>query len=459
MTFRTRLVMATTAAVVVAVMAAAGAAYFASRDALLSSVDDSLTAAANRILTAQQRVDLTDTFGIQPQIVTADGYQVLSGNLPVDAAVMAVATGRTDRYFANVTVGGAQLRELVVHLQSGTGLFSPSIGPVQLYAGGALQLAAPVTGVDNQLGQLGLTLALVAVAGIALAAALGWLVGRAALGPLDSLTARVEALARTTDVSERLEPGGPDELGRLRRAFNRLLAALDRSREQQRQLVLDAAHELRTPLTSLQTNLEVVRRFEELPTEDRQVLVDDVLTQLQELTHLVADLAELSRGEQPHQQGDLLRLDHLVEEAVVVARTHGRPRHVDFDLSSSPTWVVGRPDRITRAVGNLLDNALKWSPDGSTVEVGCTGGTVRVRDHGPGIDEQDLPHIFDRFYRAPASRGLPGSGLGLAIVAQVAEAEGGWVSAGSAAGGGALLTLGFPVAPPPAGGAEADGAD
>jgi len=451
-TFRTRLVLAATVAVVVAVLAAVSAAYLASRNALVGSVDGSLSATAERVLTSQLRLDLTDTLGIRPQIVTAGGLPIVSGNLPVDQGVLAVANGQRGRYFATITVGGSQLRQLVVPLPAGTRIGgSPFIGPVVLSPpGGALQLATPMTGVNHQLGRLGLVLVLVALAGVVLAVLLGWLVARAALVPLDSLTAGVEHLALTTDVSERLDPGGEDELGRLRRAFNRLLAALERSREQQRQLVLDAAHELRTPLTSLRTNLEVARRLEELPPEDRRVLVDDVLTQLEELTDLVSDLAELARGEQPQHDRERFRLDQLVEDAVALARTHGRHRGVELRLVASPTWVEGSPDRIGRAVGNLLDNALKWSPEGTAVEVTCASGTVTVRDHGPGVAEEDLPHIFDRFYRAPSSRGLPGSGLGLAIVAQVAEAEGGSVAAGQAEGGGARFTLAFPpLAPPP----------
>ena len=245
-------------------------------------------------------------------------------------------------------------------------------------------------------------------------------------------------------MSSRLDPGGPDELGRLRRAFNQLLVALDTSRESQRQLVLDASHELRTPLTSLRTNMEVARRMEELAPEEREVLIGDVLTQLDELTTLVGDLAELARGEQPRPTPEPIRLDTIVLDAVEVATTHGRSRGVAFDTSVAPNWVSGSPPRISRAVDNLLDNALKWSPDGGVVEVTCAAGVVVVRDHGPGVDESDVEHIFDRFYRAPSARGRPGSGLGLAIVAQVARDEGGNVTVQRANGGGALFRFTLP---------------
>ena len=247
--------------------------------------------------------------------------------------------------------------------------------------GGALQLTAPLTGVQRGLHRLAVALWLIILVGVGLAVLLGLAVGRAVLSPLDDLTGSIEELARTTDVSRRLDPGGPDELGRLRRAFNRLLAALDISRESQRQLVMDASHELRTPLTSLRTNMEVARRMDELDPEERDILVGDVLTQLDELTSLVADMAELARGGQPDRSPGPIRFDELVLAAVEVATTHGRSRGVTFATSTAPCWVSGSSARIERAVDNLLDNALKYSPDGAVVEVGLC--RRRPRRAGP----------------------------------------------------------------------------
>jgi two-component system sensor histidine kinase MprB len=443
-TFRARLVLAATVAAVLAVLFASVGSYLAARHSLLNSVDDSLVVTAQHGL-ASGRLDPSSFTGLAVQVTASGGDVVASSglptfsSLPVTDGVRSVAAGQQGGYFADAQVGGTELREYVTPL--------PPLSVVNgtlLPQGGALQLATPLTGVNSQLGTLGLALVLVALAAVALAVFLGWLVARAAVGPLDSLTARLEVLAQNTDVSERLDPSGTDELSRLRRAFNRLLGALESSRESQRQLVLDAAHELRTPLTSLRTNLEVLRRVDELPPTDRELLVDDVLTQMEELTNLVGDLAELARGEHHPHEVVPLRLDELAEDAVNVARTHGRLRGVQFALGSSPTWVRGNRERIVRAVGNLLDNALKWSPDSAVVEVGCRDGTVVVRDHGPGIDSADLPHLFDRFYRAPGARALPGSGLGLAIVAQVVEAEQGTVTAANAPGGGSVFTLALP---------------
>jgi two-component system, OmpR family, sensor histidine kinase MprB len=440
-TFRTRLVVATTVAVVVAVLAASFAAFFVARNTLLDAADNSLTTAAQKIVAGQE--DIGSTTATLGQVILPNGTVVSGGGLPVTGQVRLVAVNLAPAFFTTVVVDGSEVREYVEHLPEDTGVPSGI-----LVDGGALQIAT-LLNVTSELKKLALLLGAVALIGILLAVALGWLVGRTALVPLNSLTHTVEDLAETTDVSRRLSPGGPDELGRLRRTFNRLLEALESSRRAQSQLVLDASHELRTPLTSLRTNLEVIRRVDELSEEDRNVLVDDVLVQLQELTDLVGDLAELARGDQQPAAPEALRLDLLVRDAVAVQNTHGRAKDVTFELDATPCWVEAHPDRLSRAVGNLLDNARKWSPPGRSVSVLCRDGAVVVHDHGPGIAGQDLPHIFDRFYRSPAARGLPGSGLGLAIVAQVVKGEGGTILAENDPAGGARMSIRLPTVPAP----------
>jgi two-component system, OmpR family, sensor histidine kinase MprB len=441
MTFRSRLVLATTAAVVVAVVASCSAAFVVARNTLLNAADNSLTTAAEKIVAGGEIGSTTATLG---QVIDTGGAVVSGGGLPVTGQVRLVAVGLAPSFFTTVDVEGSEMREFVEHLPINTPVQS---GP--LVDGGALQIAT-LLNASTELKKLALFLGAVAVSGVVLAVVLGYLVARTALVPLNSLTDTVEDLAETTDVSRRLSPGGSDELGRLRRTFNRLLEALESSRRAQSRLVLDASHELRTPLTSLRTNLEVIRRVDELSDEDRSVLVDDVLVQLQELTDIVGDLAELARGDQQPVPAEPLRLDLLVRDAVVVASTHGRADDVSFEFEAEPCWVEGHADRLSRAVGNLLDNARKWSPRGQPVTVECTNGTVVVRDRGPGIAEDDLPRIFDRFYRSPAARGLPGSGLGLAIVAQVVKAEGGTVTAENDPAGGARMTMRLPTVPAPA---------
>ncbi len=460
MTFRARLVLAATTAVLVVVVLGSVATYLVAYNSLIGSVDVNLNAAATAILTSQRAGSYPDLengcgtpVGSCQQVVWATGTGDSSATaLPLEVTDQAKSAansfGRAPNYYFSTTARGTDVRQIIFALPSEY-VFNNGTAFVQLPAGGAVQLTTSLTGVNQELRHLAFALWLIVLIGITVAILLGLAVGRTVLRPLNSLTGTVEELAETTDVSRRLDPGGPDELGRLRRAFNRLLVALDTSRESQRQLVLDASHELRTPLTSLRTNMEVARRLEELAPEEREVLINDVLTQMDELTTLVGDLSELARGEQPDLTRGPVRLDLLVLEAVDAATTHGRSRGVTFDARVAPCWVAGSASRIERAVDNLLDNALKWSPDEGVVEVACSEGTLFVRDHGPGVDDSDVDFIFDRFYRAPGARARPGSGLGLAIVAQVAREEGGSVDVYHAEGGGALFRFGLPPVEPP----------
>src|SRR5437764_139457 len=237
----------------------------------------------------------------------------------------------------------------------------------------------------------------------------------------------------------RVAAGGHDEVGRLASSFNTMLGALEESTRAQRQLVADASHELRTPLTSLRTNIEVLAGERSLPPGERERLLTDVVEQLGEMTTLVAELIELARGEREPAHPEEVRLDLVAADAV--ERTRRNRPGITFTTDLEETVVHGVPATIERAVANLLDNAAKWSPPGGQVEVVVRDGEVTVRDHGPGIDEEDLPYVFDRFYRASSARGMSGSGLGLAIVRQVAEAHGGDVVAERPEGGGTLMRL------------------
>ena len=204
----------------------------------------------------------------------------------------------------------------------------------------------------------------------------------------------------------------------------------------------DASHELRTPIASLRANIQTMQDADRLPEEERERMRADIIGELDELTALVADVVELARGTKRGEANDDVRVDRLVEDLVARARRRAGG-DIGFQVEIEPTLVRGDPERIGRAVSNLLGNAVKWSPPGGTVEVGLAGGVLTVRDHGPGFEEEDLPHVFERFYRAAAARGMSGSGLGLAIVHQAAEAHGGFAEASNAPGGGALLRVGF----------------
>src|SRR5262249_27117293 len=239
--------------------------------------------------------------------------------------------------------------------------------------------------------------------------------------------------------SERVPEGGAIELARLGRSFNTMLGALEESLETQRRFVADASHELRTPLTSLQTNIDVLRGDVALDPDQRRRLLDDLHRESQEMRTLIGGLLELARGGAQLEKQSF-QLDELVEGAVERARTRFPAVSWEADRLE-PTVVEGYRERMDRAVWNLLENAGKWSGDGSSVEVSLVGGGVRVRDHGPGFSGGDRALVVDRFYRSAAARAMPGAGLGLAIVREVAEAHGGTVAAENAAGGGALVRL------------------
>jgi len=307
--------------------------------------------------------------------------------------------------------------------------------------GGALQVARPLTEVDHVLSNLVLVLIAVGAGGILLAALLGGVVARTALAPVGRFTRRTESIAANPDLSQRLEVRGKDELARLARTYNATLDALSASVEAQRHLIADAGHELRTPIASLRANIQVLEDADRLPKHELEDLRADIVEELDELTALVADIVELARGTKTSQSLDDVRLDELVQSQIDRARR--RAGHVEFRVELEPTVLNGDPERIGRAVSNLLDNARKWTPEDGVVEVGLEHGVLTVRDHGPGFNPRDLPHVFDRFYRADNARRMPGSGLGLAIVRQAADSHGGWVRAENAPDGGARVTISF----------------
>jgi two-component system sensor histidine kinase MprB len=448
-TLRARLAVAAAAAVAVAVVLASVLAWVLVRTQLREEIDNALRSRAEvvadvripsavRIAEALRSLPPPEPGGAPGyvQLVTPDGrtYRTsgASAVVPVGARTRAVAAGLDESFLEDSRVDGVHMRVLTVPFDS-------------LLAGpAALQIARPLDEVDRVLERLKLLLAFVATGGIALAALLGYVVSRATLAPVRRLTEATEHVTRTGDLARRLDASaGSDEVSRLAASFNAMLAALESSLQAQRQLVADASHELRTPLTSLRTNIDVLRRADELPPDERERLVRDLSAEAVELSTLVEDIIELARGHEPVEETEDLRLDELVGAAVDRART--RTPDIRFDEELQPTVVRGVARRVDRAVANLLDNAAKWSPPGAAVYVAVREGEVTVRDRGPGVAEEDVPFIWDRFYRSRAARGLPGSGLGLAIVRQVADSHGGDVRVEQAQGGGARFRLRLPV--------------
>jgi two-component system sensor histidine kinase MprB len=308
--------------------------------------------------------------------------------------------------------------------------------------GGAVELARSLRDVDSALGWIRDVFIGVLFLALAATTALAYLVARATLRPVAQLTADAERIAATRDLRAGTDERRSDELGRLAKAFNTMLRTLADSLSAQRQLVADASHELRTPLTTARTSLESLERHPELELDQRQLYLGAAISELEEMTTLIDELVDLARGDIRPPDKQPMRLDELTDEAISAAkRRTGR----DIRAELEPTVVSGSADDVTRAIANLLDNAIKWSPPSTPVDVTLLHGALSVRDHGPGVPPEEREHIFDRFYRAAGARTLPGSGLGLAIVRQVTEAHGGSIDVETAPGGGAVFTLRLPT--------------
>ncbi|MVU80969.1 HAMP domain-containing protein [Nocardia sp. ET3-3] len=374
------------------------------------------------------------------QVVAADGSirseHLPDFSLPVDTETRAVAAGSADAFFTDFTLDGYRMRMYTMQLEPGS----------------AVQVAQRSDSVDTGRKRVGIALLAAAGAGLLLAAGIGTVLARRALAPVAALTDAAERVARTRDPKHHITVTGSDELARLAVSVNTMLDELDAaltaeraSRAAQQRLVADASHELRTPLTALRTNVDLLRRAERMSPADLDETVSALRVQSEELSGLVTDLIDLARADDPDAARETLedlRLDLLTADCLGVARRHWPTMVFYADLH--PVTVQGVPARLSRAVTNLLDNAAKFSPPGGTVRVGVADGTLTVRDEGPGIPPEDLPHVFDRFYRSPAARSTPGHGLGLAIVAQVAEIHHATVAVESSSSG-SCFTLTFPT--------------
>jgi two-component system sensor histidine kinase MprB len=384
-----------------------------------------------------------DTAGVPPQQlggapgefqrVSATGVVTVLGacsapssKLPVTSEVRAVARAGHGSFFMTATIDGDRGEIL-------------TIGDPNLHD--AIEVALPLTDVDSELHGLLISYGLLVGAGILLAGVLGLAIARSALAPIERFSEQTEQVTSELERPRRLEELGPSELSRLAGSFNRTLDALERSLAAQQHLIADASHELRTPLAALRSNIQIFLEAERLPVAERVGLQEAILAELDELTQIVSDVVELARGSSPIEHTEPIELDRVVADAV--ARAHRRSPGVSFELTLEPTVVVNVADRVGRAVGNVIDNARKWSPENGVIEVSLKNGLLVVRDHGPGFDQADLAHVFERFYRADAARRMSGSGLGLAIVKQAGEAHGGSVEALNAEGGGAMLRIRF----------------
>ncbi|SFF69327.1 two-component system, OmpR family, sensor histidine kinase MprB [Actinacidiphila alni] len=457
---RSRLTILTAAAVAVAVALVALACWFITRDQLIRQVDATLrdqvpaggtTAYVNTILRncqpdAPSRSDLPPGL-TSVQVVEAGGSRCVGPNsaaVKVQGTDTRVAKGELESATHNArTDSGKSVRVYTVQLVNVGPNFSSRTNL-------ALSISRPLSETDHTLDQLAWVLLAVAGVGVVGAASAGLWIARAGLRPVDRLTETVEHIARTEDLNVSIPVEGEDEIARLSASFNAMTSALASSRDRQQQLIADAGHELRTPLTSLRTNIELLERSEAtgraIPPEDRRALLASVKAQMTELASLIGDLQELSRPDAVPTL-EVVALHASAETALERARLRGPDLKITAELA--PWYVRAEPAALERAIVNLLDNAVKFSPPGGEIEVRLRDGRLTVRDHGPGIPEEELPHVFERFWRSPSARSLPGSGLGLSIVARTVQQSGGEVTLTRAPGGGTLATLRLPGAPTP----------
>jgi two-component system, OmpR family, sensor histidine kinase MprB len=429
LSFRAKLVLLTAVAIAFAVVVASVAVWVLATRQLRGQVDDALRGRAQQVALGHHGEFGPLDPGTAVQVIAPDGTS--QTDLPILPAGRALAEGRaTQPVFSDTTL---TLQDTRVHAR---------VYAAALPGGGAVAVWRNVNDTDRALQRIRAVLVAIGAAAIGLGVVLAALVAAAALRPIRRLTIAAERVATTGDLAERVEATSSDELGRMARQFNAMLANLERSVGAQRRLVADASHELRTPLTAVRTNVELALEERLAPADTREALVE-AAAELDALTDLVADLVELARGAERKLRMEEVQLDEVVSG--VIERVKGRSPGAVFVTSLAPVKVHADPVLIERAVANLIDNALKYSPPHSPIDVTVRDGEVVIQDRGPGIAKEDLPRIFDRFYRAAAARAKPGSGLGLAIVREAAEAHGGTATAESSAYG-ARFKLALPQA-------------
>lgn len=439
-----RVAFLTTIAVALAVALTSFAAYVALRVSLYNTLDDELTGIASSLADPVAQ-DIRSLGGLTERALRAGNVTVAAirsdgtiYNVPdeqvhlvTDATELAVAKLQTEPSArTGYATDGTEYRIVAVPI--------PELGNF------ALVLGRPLQATDDILSSVWLVMIIFGGLGVIGSAIVGTTIARQSLRPVRQLSAAVEHVTLTEELTP-IAVNGSGDLERLAESFNRMLRSLADSRERQKRLIADSGHELRTPLTSLRTNIELLTADAQtgmLKAEDRRAIFIDVNAQLAEFTALIGDLVQLARDEQVAPSPEPVDLRIVVEAALsrVRRRAHGQT----FDVELDPYYLIGEADSLERAVTNLLDNAVKWSPPGGTIRVQLEGGRLRVADQGPGIADADLPYVFDRFYRAETSRNTPGTGLGLSIVASTIARHGGWVRAGRSAQGGAEFTASLP---------------
>jgi two-component system, OmpR family, sensor histidine kinase MprB len=443
LTLKSRFTLVAAGAVATVALAITAVAFFAIRTDLQNQVRQEIAARADSVVHDAHQFhghipdhwvpSHSSGFGVltYTQVITLAGEVWAPANgaglLTPSPAATDVAAGGAPAFYAVSEIAGTRAMVLTTPLARGL----------------AIQVAVPLTSTDLEVTSVGATLAALSAIGVLAATLFGWAVARAGLAPVARLARVAEEVSLTGDPGRRVEVGRKDELGRLARTFNAMLSALQRSLDAQRRLVSDASHELRTPLASLRINVDVLSENPDLPAAERKEVLARVTDQVAELSRLVASVTDLARGEPPAADLFPVQLNAVAADALEAARRDW-PK-TEFTAHLAGGVIEGSPDRLRVAFKNLLDNAAKFGPPQGPVQVWLTGGELIVRDYGPGIANEDLPFVFDRFYRALSSRSAPGSGLGLAVVREIAVSHGGTIAAERAPHGGTIMRLTLPI--------------
>jgi two-component system, OmpR family, sensor histidine kinase MprB len=451
-TLQRRIVWLTALAVGISVAIAGIGAYASTQISLYAQLDAELLSVAN-ITAASVAPDIESTGGLNADALRAANVVLVLVKSNKDEVVPPGETVPFDIGSEEIAIARTQQGSSARTAVSSTGeLYRIVAVPLTTQTEGqtsgdgyALVLGRSLEPTLTTLRQMTLVLLAVAILGVIAAAISGWAVAGSSLQPIRRLALAVARITETDELIQ-IEAEGDNELADLSRSFNSMMRSLASSRERQSRLIADAGHELRTPLTSLRTNIELLIADEKsgmLPEGARSDILRDVAAQLGEFTQLVGDLVQLSRED--HVEAARLPIDLQDVVANAVTRAKRRGPTMMFDVHLAEHELVGNPDTLERALTNLLDNAVKFSPNGGLITVTMKDQTVVVSDQGPGIADEDLPHVFDRFYRSDLSRNTPGTGLGLSIVAHTINSHGGWVKAGKAPEGGAEFTVWLPT--------------
>ncbi len=404
-----------------------------------------------RLLLARGRfvlpgADAFATPGIYVQIMTSDGTAVSrSDNLSDQTLSIASAVlervNQGDSVFTNSAVGKVQLRTFVAPLNARGQII------------GVIAVAQSLQSVSDTLSRLATLLSFGVVGGLLLASIVGAFLARRALAPIDHMTQSAHSISSAGDLTRRIEqPRTRDEVGRLAMTFNDMLARIEELFRAQQRILADVSHELRSPLTAIRGNLDLLRRGAFENDQERDASLAAIDSESARMQRMVQDLLLLAQADAGVQiQKQIVELDTILLDVYRQARLTAGGIKVSLG-SEDQAQVLGDPDRLKQLFTNLVDNAIKYTPSGGEVKLSLDRDTqwvrVMVTDTGAGIPEQDLPRIFDRFYRVDKARSREegGTGLGLSIVKWIVDAHDGCIDVKSEVGKGTTFTVSLPLA-------------